>query len=105
MDYYFNYEPGRLRIRTPYVYHNEQQAGLFKKTVGELKGIVSVETNPATGSALMHFDESILTHEQLLGFLEKHGYFIMAKAKTLDEVIGEAGEKVLEVVVESLEGE
>jgi len=98
MDYYFNYEPGRLRIKTPYVYHNKQQAESFKKTVGELKGIVSVETNPVTGSALIHFDESILTHDQLLGFLEKHGYFIMAQAKTLDEVIEHASEKVLGVV-------
>jgi hypothetical protein len=98
MDYYYNYEPGRLRIRTPYIYHNEQQAGSFKKTVGELKGMVLVETNPVTGSALIHFDEHILTRDQLLGFLEKHGYFIMAKAKTLDEVIEHAVEKVLEEI-------
>ena len=57
MDYYYNCEPGRLRIRTPYLYQNPPNAAVFEKNLKELSGIVSVETNPLTGSALIHFDE------------------------------------------------
>ena len=57
MDYYYNCEPGRLRIRTPYLHHNPQNAAVFEKSLKELSGIESVETNALTGSALIHFDE------------------------------------------------
>ena len=85
-DYYYNCEPGRLRIRTPYLHHNPQNAAVFEKSLKELSGIVSVETNALTGSALIHFDEKTLSSDQIVGFLEKHGYFILSKAKTSDEV-------------------
>ncbi|HXY55438.1 MAG TPA: hypothetical protein VEM40_12290 [Nitrospirota bacterium] len=108
MDYYYNLEPGRLRIRTPYLYHNPQNAVVFEKNLKELSGIVTVETNPLTGSALIHFDEKTIRSDQIVGFLEKHGYFILSKAKTSDEVIEQAAEKVLDAVekvaIDSIEG-
>lgn len=109
MDYYYNYEPGRIRIRTPYLHGNAQNAASFEKTVKGLKGMLSVETNPVTGSALMHFDEKVIKRDQVIGYLENRGYFILSKAKTSDEVIEQAAEKVLDVVekiaVDSVDGE
>jgi copper chaperone CopZ len=108
MDYYYNCEPGRLRIRTPYLHHNPQNAAVFEKNLRELRGILSVETNPLTGSALIQFDEKIIKSDQVIWFLEKNGYFILSKAKTSDEVIEQATEKVLDVVekvaIDSSEG-
>ena len=69
---------------------------------------MSVETNPLTGSTLIHFDEKKIRTDQIVGFLEKHGYFISSKAKTSDEVIEQAAEKVLDAVekvaIDSIEG-
>jgi copper chaperone CopZ len=108
MDYYYNYEPGRMRIRTPYIYNNVQNAETFEKAVRGLDGMMSVETNPITGGALMHFDENKIKRDQIIGFLEKQGYFIMSKAKTSDEIVEQAAEKVLDVAekiaVDSVEG-
>lgn len=108
MDYYYHYVPGRLRIETPFIHDNPQHAATFEKAVRGLRGIKSVETNPVTGSALIYFDENKIKHEQVTGFLEKMGYFILSKAKTSDEVIEQAAEKVLDaaekIVVASVEG-
>jgi copper chaperone CopZ len=108
MDYYYHYVLGRLRIETPFIHNNPQNAATFEKTLKGLEGITSVETNPVTGSALIHFDENKIKHEQIIAFLEKHDYFILSKAKTSDEVIEQAAEKVLDVaekiVVDSVDG-
>jgi len=108
MDYYYNYVPGRIRIRTPFIHNNPQNASTFDKAIRSLEGVTSVETNTLTGSALIHFNEDKIKHEQIISFLEEKGYFILAKAKTSDEVIEKAAEKVLEVaekiVVDSVEG-
>ncbi|HUI67450.1 MAG TPA: cation transporter [Nitrospirota bacterium] len=107
MDYYYHYVPGRLRIQTPFIHGNPQNATTFEKTMQGLDGITSVETDPLTGSALIQFDENKIKHEQIIAFLEKQGYFVLSQAKTTDEVIEQAAEKVLDVaekiVVDSVE--
>jgi copper chaperone CopZ len=108
MDYYYNFVPGRIRIQTPFIHGNPKNAATFDNTIKSLEGITSVETNVVTGSALIHFDENKIKQEQIISFLEKQGYFIMSRAKTSDDVIEKAAEKVLEVaekiVVDSAEG-
>lgn len=96
MGYYYHYVPGRLRIQTPFIHGNPQNGTTFVKTVLALEGITSVKTNPVIGSALIHFDENKIKYKQIIGFLEKKGYFIFAKARTSDQVIKHAAEKVLE---------
>jgi len=97
MDYYYHYVPGRLRIQTPFIHGNPQNAVTFEKAIHGLEGITSVETNPVTGSGLIHFDEKKIKQVQIIDFLEKQGYFIWSKAKTSDEIIEQAVEKVLSV--------
>lgn len=108
MDYYYHYVPGRLRIQTPFVHDNAQNAATLETKIRGLEGITSVETDLVTGSVLMYFDENRLKYESILAFLEKQGYFILSKAKTSDVVIEQAAEKVLDVaekiVVDSVEG-
>jgi copper chaperone CopZ len=108
MDYYYHYVPGRLRIQTPFIHGNPQNAATFDKNIQALEGITSVETDPVTGSGTIYFDESKINRDSIIAFLEKQGYFILSKAKTSDEVIEQAAEKVLEVaekiVVDAAEG-
>jgi hypothetical protein len=95
MDYYYHYVAGRLRIQTPFLHRDPQHAAIFKKNMQGLEGISSVAINPLTGSALIHFAENTIKFKQIIVFLEKQGYFILSKAKTSDEVIGQAAEKIL----------
>ncbi len=108
MDYYYHYVHGRIRIQTPFIHSNPQNAATFGNTIQKLEGITSVETNAVIGSALIHFDENKIKHEQIISFLEKQSYFILSKAKTCDEVIEKTAEKILAVaeklVVDSVEG-
>ncbi len=108
MEYYYNYETGRLRIRTPFLHHNEQNAATFTSNVKACKGVFSIETNPLTGSALILFDEHLLNRNQLIEFLEREDYFKLAEAKTSDQKIEETTAKVLDVaekiIVDAVEG-
>ena len=98
MEYYIHYVPGRIRIETPVICENPQRAEVFQKFVKGIEGITAVETHTVTGSAVLHFDEKRINCEQVIGILEKYGYFCLAKAATSDQYIEKATEKALEVV-------
>ena len=96
MLYYYHYVPGRLRIQTPFIRRSVKNVTIFVRTLMRLEGIISVKTNPLIGSALIYFDENKIKQKQIISFLEKQGYFILAKARTSDQIIQHAAEKVLE---------
>ena len=107
MEYYIHHVPGRMRIQTPVLYNNPQKTGEFTKNIKNITGMQSLKINPLTGSALMLYDEKKINCEQLIGILEKYGYFNLAKSTTSDELVEHISEKVLnaaELVVTSLEG-
>jgi copper chaperone CopZ len=95
MDYYYHHVPGRLRIQTPFIHGNPRNAAIFERNIRALEGITSVKTKPLIGSALILFDENKVKYEQIIVFLEAEGYFVLSRAKTSDEVIEQAAEKVL----------
>jgi len=67
----------------------------------------SLKVNTATGSALLMYDEKKINCEQVIGILEKYGYFNLAKSTTSDELIEHISEKALgvaEIIVTTLEG-
>ena len=96
MLYYYHYVPGRLRIQTPFIRRNVKNVTIFVRALLSLEGIRLIKTNPLIGSALIYFDEHKIKQKQIIGFLERQGYFILAKAKTSDQVIQHAAQKVLE---------
>ena len=108
MEYYVHYVPGRLRIQTPVLRDNPKKAEEFERFIKGLDGITTVEIHIVTGSATLHFDEKKINCEQIIGILEKHGYFLLAKAETSDEFMEKTAEKVLEVaekvVIDATEG-
>jgi hypothetical protein len=97
MEYYIHYVPGRMRIQTPTIHENSAKAQEFECFMRGIAGMTAVETHIVTGSAIIHFDEKKLNCEQVIGILEKHGYFCLCHAKTCDEVMEKTTEKVLEV--------
>jgi copper chaperone CopZ len=102
MRYYFHYVPGRIRIETPVIHENQGAAEEFVKFMKTIAGITSIETQILTGSAVIHFDEKVIKREQVVEILEKHNYFHMAQAETLDQEIEKGVEKVVGVAEEVL---
>ena len=97
MEYYIHYVPGRIRIETPVIRENPQRAELFQKFIKGVDGITAVETHTVIGGAVLHFDEKRINCEQVIGILEKYGYFCLSKAETSDQYIEKVTEKVLKV--------
>ncbi|HXX81344.1 MAG TPA: hypothetical protein VEI46_07330 [Thermodesulfovibrionales bacterium] len=89
------YVPGRIRIETPVIRENQEKADQFQKFVKGVDGIKEVQTHTVTGSALLFFDERTINCEQVIGILEKNGYFCLSKAETSDQYIEKVTEKVL----------
>ena len=56
MNQYVHHVPGRLRIRVPSVKGNIAEANSLEKRIRAQHGIKSVQTNPLTGSVLIHYD-------------------------------------------------
>jgi len=96
MGYYIHYVPGRIRIQTPFLHNNPRKAVEFETYIKGIKGIISVKSSIVAGSATMLFDEKVINCEQIIGILEKRGYFLLSKAETSDQVIKKATEKILE---------
>lgn len=107
MEYYIHQVRGRLRIQTPVLRNNPQKTDEFTKNIKNINGIQSLKINPLTGSALLLYDEKKINCEQLIGILEKYGYFNLAKSTTNDELVEHISEKVLgvaEQVITVMEG-
>lgn len=105
MDYYINSTPGRLRIQSPKLQRHPPEDEKFQKAVREIVGVTAVETNPTTGSALIHYDEKALKTAKLISILETMGYFRLAKAETDDQYLASGVEKIAKVVVDAVTGE
>jgi copper chaperone CopZ len=104
MQYYIHYTQGRIRIQTPVLQDNPSHAAEFEEVIGKIPGIISVEVNPVTGSALLYFDEKIINCEQIIGLLEKNDYFVLRSAETNEQFIEKTAEKILEVAEKIITG-
>lgn len=105
MNYYIHDIPGRLRIESPVLKNNEPNAQKFEAFVKNIPGVTSVEMKVDIGSAIMHYDRTLIDHTKLIELLDKSGYFDHLKAKTLDDCIKEDVEKVADVAIKAAVGE
>lgn len=74
MSVYIHHLPGRLRIRTGRVKSNPQAADLAKRQLSAMKGVLSAEANPVTGSVTLRYDPTALAQHELLDVLRHNGY-------------------------------
>jgi hypothetical protein len=71
---YIHNIPGRLRVRTEAVRNNSAAAAAARALLAATPHVLSVETNPLTGSITVHYDPAGLSAPPLLGILRRHGY-------------------------------
>jgi hypothetical protein len=87
MSYYMHSVPGRLRIKTPFIKGKEQAAKHVEKFFGQINGMLSIASNPVTGSIVINYDPGKVTPRMLLDVFESRGIFDSSKAVTNDQYI------------------
>lgn len=65
-----HYLPGRIRLHYDRFQYTSRQAILATTLIAVQKGIFDIDVNPSVGSFLIHFDESILTKDELLNLFQ-----------------------------------
>lgn len=104
MSYYMHNVPGRLRIKSPVIKKNENAADDLRKLLSTMNGVATVDTNPITGSLLIHYNHKTLKHDAILAMLQRKGYFDISKAQTSDEYLQKAASKAGNIIGKSIFG-
>lgn len=65
-----HYLPGRIRLHYDRFQYTSRQAILATTLIAVQEGIFDIDVNPSVGSFLIHFDESILTKDELLNLFQ-----------------------------------
>lgn len=65
IKYVRSFMDGRVRLRHPAL-QNHQVARLAQDGIAAIPGVLSVEVNPLSGSALLHYDHNRLNRDQLM---------------------------------------
>lgn len=90
--------PGRLRVKSPLLKRNSAAADELKKALSTMQGIAAVDFNPTTGSLLINYNHRTAKHEDIVGLLERKGYFDRTKATTNEGYIHAVAEKTGRIV-------
>ena len=98
MSYYMHNVPGRLRVKSPLLKRNSAAADELKKALSTMQGIAAVDFNPTTGSLLINYNHRTAKHEDIVGLLERKGYFDRTKATTNEGYIHAVAEKTGRIV-------
>ncbi|MFZ5906465.1 MAG: HMA2 domain-containing protein [Nitrospirota bacterium] len=104
MSYYMHKVPGRLRVKTPLIKGKEQTAKHVETFLRQVQGIVSIATNPLTGSITITYDEKKITADYLLTILQSRGIFDISKATTNDQYITSTATKAGNIVYKAVLG-
>jgi len=102
MSYYMHNVPGRLRIKSPVIKNNKTVADELKKGLSTLYGVATVDINLITGSLLINYNSKFVKYTEIVGILQRKGYFDPSKALTNDEYIHKAASKAGSVIGRSV---
>ena len=92
--YYLHHVPGRLRIKTPFVKNNTENATIIQELLQDIPGVTSTSVNIMTGSVLVHYDPRVVSPKAITDTLTRRGYFDQSKAMSNDQYIHSAASKV-----------
>lgn len=70
-DRYVHVLDGRLRIRLAEVKRSAATAAAVERVLRDVPGVKDAQANPMTGSVLVFFDSTVLTHQAILGKLKE----------------------------------
>ena len=99
MHYYMADTPGRLRIESPVLKHNQQKCAAFQKLVKGISRVISGDMKPELRSATRHYDPKVLDHTKLVELPEKTGDFDHFQAKTPNDYLEETIEGVAKLAL------
>ena len=100
MNPYVHHTPGRLRIKSPLLKRNPQEAAHAIGLVKSQEGVVSCTVNTVTGSMLILYEQARLQSETLLLALVDRGYIESPNAirpadRSLQKTLSNVGELVI----------
>ena len=104
MNCYVHNVPGRLRIKNPLFKNSSVHYEVRKALVDMGHGIGTAEFNTTTGSLLIHYDQTEIHHQDILGTLGEAGFYHPDKTITNDQVIHQATSKAFNVVTKAVTG-
>ena len=81
--HYLHITDGRIRVKITAIKGSTVKAAQVAEELLDVRGVTHVKANSLTGNVLVLFDEDILTSEQVLGLLRKHGSFTRIKNTAL----------------------
>lgn len=90
--------PGRLRVKSPQLKRNSAAADELRKALSTMQGIATVDFNLTTGSLLINYNKKTTKHEDIIGLLERKGYFDRTKAESNEGYIQAAAGKTGRVI-------
>jgi len=90
--------PGRLRVKSPLLKRNSAACDDIRKALSTIQGIAAVDFNLTTGSLLINYNHRTSKPEDIIGLLERKGYFDRTKATTNERYIHAAAEKTGRVI-------
>lgn len=93
MSYYLHNVPGRLRVKSPLLRRNSIAGDEVRKALSTIGGVATVDFNPTTGSLLINYNHKTTKHEDIIGLLERKGYFDRTKAESNEGYIQTAAQK------------
>jgi copper chaperone CopZ len=97
MNYYIHTTPGRLRLKNP-LFKNRNTHDHIKKALSALIGIATLDINSTTGSITIHYNASQIDSKDIIGTLQRAGYFDETKAISNDQYIQTAASKTGKVL-------
>jgi hypothetical protein len=103
MTCYIHDVPGRLRVKNP-IFKNKVVQDDIKKLLSTLEGLGVVEFNATTGSVVVFYNPAQIHSNDIVGLLQRAGYFEPVKAITHDQYMNKAASKMGSIVGKAVLG-
>ncbi len=104
MGYYIHSVPGRLRVKTPQIKGNQENARDVEGLLKCFQGVDKASANTLTGSIVVNYDSKAVSDRSIIDLLEDKGYFKSDKALTNDQYIHGAASKAGKLVWDAVFG-
>jgi hypothetical protein len=97
MSYYIHSTPGRLRLKNN-LFKQKNVHDVIKKLLSSSVGIATVDFNSTTGSLTIYFNASQISQADILGALQRAGYYDETRTISNDQYIHSAASKAGKVI-------
>ncbi len=100
--FYIHNVPGRLRIISEAVKKNPSAPDAIRMGLSTLTGIGVVYVNLTTGSILIHYNPQTANVRDIVGVIERKGYFDRSKAISSDDYFRNGFSKIGKTAVNTM---